>query len=226
MFMLLMVTGAMRAAGNSMLPMALVVGANVLNIVLDIWFVFGGSAYRDGRRRRGWVDGCFPTRCRGHRPHRALSGGFAGLLVRRFVWHWVGAWRVLWSIASCAQWLVRWGLYRSSRSSRTRRRVPGSTPPRRKPPSAWAAPRFACALRRLRVGAAAATFVGQNLGRGLPDRTARATWIALGFNILMMLLFAGGYVLFAEPLLGAMGFDVGRRHGRGERIEGGRVTST
>ncbi|MHC5010068.1 MAG: MATE family efflux transporter, partial [Planctomycetota bacterium] len=58
-------------------------------------------------------------------------------------------------------------------------------------------------------GAAAATFVGQNLGRNLPERAIRASWIALGLNMVMMLLFAGAYVLFADSLLGIMGFDVG-----------------
>jgi MATE family multidrug resistance protein len=57
-------------------------------------------------------------------------------------------------------------------------------------------------------GAAAATFVGQSLGRGLPGRARRATWIALGLNMAMMLLFAAAFVLFADGLLRLMGFDV------------------
>jgi Na+-driven multidrug efflux pump len=57
-------------------------------------------------------------------------------------------------------------------------------------------------------GAAAATLVGQNLGRGRKDRAARAGWIALGLNMAMMLAFAACYVLFAEQLLSFMGFDL------------------
>jgi len=58
-------------------------------------------------------------------------------------------------------------------------------------------------------GAAAATLVGQNLGRRRPDRARRASWIALGLNMAMMLVFAAAYVLFAEHLLSLMGFDLG-----------------
>ena len=58
-------------------------------------------------------------------------------------------------------------------------------------------------------GAAAATLVGQNLGRGRVDRAVRASWIALGLNMAMMCVFAATYVLFADFLLGLMGFDVG-----------------
>lgn len=212
MFMLLTVTGAMRAAGNSLLPMALIVGANILNVVLDVWFVFGGL----GLEPMGVAGAAWATVA--SRLLAAVIGiialyrGFAGLLVRRFVFHGVVAWRILRiGLPSCAQWLVRMGAYLYILA------FLADAAPRAGIETTAAQAAFGVGLRLDSLalfggfgwGAAAATFVGQNLGRGLPDRAVRATWIALGFNMMMMLLFAGGYILFAEPLLRAFGFDVG-----------------
>ena len=219
MFLLLQVTGVMRAAGNSTLPMILVIGANVLNIVLDIWFVFGGLGLPSmGVAGAAWATviarGVFAAW-----GIAALYRGFAGLRLRRWYWHWRTNWTILKiGIPSCAQWLVRMlsYLYMLRFLAEAAPKAAGAmVPVTQAVTEAQAA--FGVGLRLDTValfggfgwGAAAATFVGQNLGRGLPERAVRATWIALGLNMVMMLLFAGAYVLFADPLLNVMGFDVG-----------------
>ncbi len=209
MFLLLAVTGVMRAAGNSLLPMTLVVGANLMNVALDFWLVLGPP-------RMGVAGAAWGTVI--SRGVFCLVGvvvlwrGFAGLLVRHFAWHWRTVWSILRiGIPSSFQWLVRMLSYLY-----TLRFVAmaaglagvGVT-------EAQAAFGVGLRLDSLALfggfgwGAAAATFVGQHLGRRMRDRAIRSTWIALGLNMMMMLVFAGAYVLFAEPLLGIMGFDVG-----------------
>jgi Na+-driven multidrug efflux pump len=210
MFLLLQITGAIRAAGNSTLPMILLIGANVLNIVLDIWLVFGGLGVPPmGVAGAAWATviarGVFALLGLG-----ALYRGFAGLRIRRFAWNWGVSWTILKiGIPSCAQWLVRMLSYvyvLRFLSDAAPRALVGTT-------EAQAAFGVGLRLDSLALfsgigwGAAAATFVGQSLGRGLPERAVRATWIALGLNMAMMLLFAGAYVLFADPLLASMGFD-------------------
>lgn len=209
MFLLLAVTGVMRAAGNSLLPMALVVGANLLNVVLDWWLVLGPPKMGVAGAAWGTVisRGIF-----------CLIGmvvlwrGFAGLVVRRFAWRWRTVWSILRiGIPSSVQWLVRMLSYLYTL------RFVAVAAPLAGIGVTEAQAAFGVGLRLDSLalfggfgwGAAAATFVGQNLGRGLPERAIRSTWTALGLNMMMMLLFAGAYVLFAEPLLGVMGFDVG-----------------
>lgn len=213
MFLLLQVTGAMRAAGNSLLPMALVIGANFLNVLLDVWWVFGGLGIPSlGAAGAAWATvvarGVF-----------ALAGiaflyrGMGGVRLRRFAWNWGTTWTILKiGIPSCAQWLVRMLAYLYLL------RFIAEAAPRAGVGVTEAQAAFGVGLRLDTLalfggfgwGAAAATFVGQNLGYGRPDRAIRATWIALGLNMAMMLLFAGAWVLFADPLLTIMGFDVGR----------------
>ncbi len=212
MFVLLTVTGAMRAAGNSMLPMLLIVAANVLNIVLDVWFVFGGLGLPPmGVAGAAWATvisrGLFAAV-----GVAVLYRGFAGLMLRRFAWRGSMVWSILRiGVPSCAQWLVRMLSYLYVL------RFLARAAPLAHLGTTEVQAAFGVGLRLDSLalfggfgwGAAAATFVGQNLGRHLPDRAVRATWISLGLNMTMMLLFAGAYVLFADPLLRLMGFDVG-----------------
>ncbi len=227
MFLLLQVTGVMRAAGNSTLPMILVIGANVLNIVLDIWFVFGGLGLPSmGVAGAAWAT-VIARAVFAAWGIAALYRGFAGLRLRRLYWHWRTQWTILKiGIPSCAQWLVRMLSYvyllrflaeaaPKAAAATATATAAAAVPVAQAVTEAQAA--FGVGLRLDTValfggfgwGAAAATFVGQNLGRGLPERAIRATWIALGLNMVMMLLFAGAYVLYADPLLNVMGFDVG-----------------
>lgn len=217
MFLLLQITGVMRAVGNSTLPMILVIGANALNVVLDVWFVFGGL----GLPGMGVVGAAWATvLSRGifaGLGMLVLFRGVAGIRLRRFAWHWRTHWTILRiGIPSCFQWLVRMlaYVYVLRFLARAAPLAVKSVPVTQAITEAQAAFGVGLRLDTLALfggfgwGAAAATFVGQNLGRGRPDRAIRATWIALGLNMMMMLLFAGAYVLFSDPLLAIMGFDV------------------
>jgi putative MATE family efflux protein len=213
MFLLMTVTGALRAVGNSWIPVVLLVGSNVLNIVLDIWFVFGGL----GVPAMGVAGAAWATVI-----SRALAaaGGILALWVgverlrlRGFAWHGRTIWTVLRiGVPSCLQWLVRMLAYLY-----VMRFVAEAAPKAGEVvEAAQAAYGVGLRLDTLALfsgfgwGAAAATFVGQNLGRGLRDRAIRASWISLGLNMAMMVLFAACYVLFAEALLGVMGFDTAK----------------
>jgi len=51
-------------------------------------------------------------------------------------------------------------------------------------------------------GAAASTYVGQNLGAGLAQRATNAGWLASGYNILSMVLVLFFYLGFAPEIIG------------------------
>ena len=209
MFLLLQVTGAIRAAGNSTLPMALLIGANVLNVLLAVWWVFGGLGWKP----MGVVGAAWATVVsRGIVILPAfffLYRGFAGLRLRRFAFRWKVQWRILRiGVPACAQWLVRMVQYVYlvkfvSIAAGEHDKV-----------AAQAAFGIGLRLDTLALfsgfgwGAAASTIVGQNLGAGNRDRAVNASWIAVGLNVAMMLVFAACYVLFAEPLIRLMGADV------------------
>jgi Na+-driven multidrug efflux pump len=137
--------------------------------------------------------------------------GVNGLRLRRFAWRSSTVWTILKiGVPSCAQWLVRMTAYLYVM------KFLADAAPLAKVSVEAAQAAFGVGVRLDTLalfsgfgwGAAAATYVGQNLGRGLVDRAVRASWIALGLNMAMMLLFAGAYVLFADGLLRIMGFDV------------------
>lgn len=207
MFLLLHVTGVLRAVGNSTVPLVLLGGANLLNILLDIWFIWGGFGVPElGVGGAAWATvvarGIFAAVGLG-----LLWRGFLGMKLR--TWMWRG--RIMWEllkigVPSCMQWLVRMLAYLYILG------FVADAAPRAgvDPTDAQAA--FGVGLRLDSLvlfssfgwAAAAATLVGQNLGRGRPQRAERATWIALGLNMLMMLVFASAYVLFADQLLELM----------------------
>jgi len=216
MFLLLTVTGALRAVGNSLVPLILLGGANLFNVILDIWFIFGGFGLPEmGVAGAAWATvvarGIF-----------ALAGlallyrGFLGIKIRRWLWRGQMIRSMLAiGVPSCIQWLVRMAAYLY-----TLRFVEVAAPkalPHVADAVTNAQAAFGIGLRLDSLalfsgfgwGAAAATLVGQNLGRGRVDRAVRASWIALGLNMAMMCVFAATYVLFADFLLGLMGFDVG-----------------
>ena len=226
MFLLMQITGAMRAVGNSMVPLILMGGANLLNVILDVWFIFGGFGLEPmGVVGAAWATvvarGIFAAAGIG-----LLYRGFAGIRLRR----WLIQWRTLWSllkigVPSCAQWLVRMVSYLYILGF-----VAKAAPlAGRGVTEAQAAFGVGLRLDTLALfsgfgwGAAAATLVGQSLGRGRADRARRATWIALGLNMAMMLVFAACYVLFADQLLGLMGFDAAAGSDAASVLEIGRT---
>lgn len=210
MFLLLQVTGAIRAAGNSTLPMAVLIGANILNVVLAVWWVFGGL----GIPAMGVVGAALATvvsRGIAVLPAMwALWRGFAGLRIRGFALRWRTQWQMLKiGVPSCGQFLVRMIQYLYLLF------FVAQAAPKDQVVAAQAA--FGIGIRLdsfalfcgLGWAAAASTLVGQNLGVGQRERALRASWIAVGLNAATMLLFAALYVLFSEPLIRFLGHDSG-----------------
>ncbi len=208
MFLLLQVTGSIRAAGNSKLPMLLLVGANVLNVVLCIWWVFGGL----GVPAMGVVGAAWATVVsRGLAVLPAfwfLRRGFAGLRIRRFAFRWRTQWQILRiGVPGCGTWLVRMiqFLYLV--------KFVAKAVPHDEVVAAQAAYNIGLRLDTFALfcglgwAAAASTLVGQNLGAGQRARAEQASWIAVGLNAATMLLFAAAYVLFADPLIRFLGSD-------------------
>ena len=208
MFLLLQVTGAIRAAGNSKLPMALLVGANVLNVLLCVWWVFGGL----GVPAMGVVGAAWATVVsRGIAVLPAflyLYRGFAGLRLRRFAFRWRTQWQILRiGVPGCGTWLVRMVQYLYLIH------FVAKAVPKHEVVAAQAAYNIGLRLDTFALfcglgwAAAASTLVGQNLGAGQRERAIRASWIAVGLNAATMLLFAAVYVLFAEPLIRFLGSE-------------------
>jgi Na+-driven multidrug efflux pump len=149
--------------------------------------------------------------------------GFSGLRLRRLAFRWSTMWHILRiGVPGCGTWLVRMVQYLYVYAF-----VRIAAPPDELV-AAQAALGIGLRLDAFAVfsgvgwAAAASTLVGQNLGVGRPDRAVRASWIAVGLNAATMLLFAAGFVLFAEHLIRFLGHDVGEvgdfddvvRHGR------------
>ena len=212
MFLLMTITGVMRAVGNSIVPMILMGGANVLNVVLDYALIFGKWGFPEmGVAGAAWatVIARFVFAAAGL---AMLYRGFLGLQLRKLSIAWgmmIDMLKI--GVPSCMQWLVRMASYLYILY------FVGQAAPLagRAVTDAQAAYGIGLRLDTLALfsgfgwGAAAATLVGQNLGRGRPDRARRASWIAMGLNVAMQLVLAAIYVLFAEQLLGLMGFDIG-----------------
>lgn len=214
-FLLLHVTGALRAVGNSKLPVILLVGSNVLNVALDFWLVLGGMGVPPlGAAGAAWAT----VMSRGLFALLGLAFLYRGvgtLVLRRFAWSWRSMATILRvGIPSCGQWVMRmlacgYLMYFIAEAARNAGEDVAA---------AQAAFTVGLRLETFALfsgfgwGAAAATLVGQNLGRGRPDRAIEASWIALGLNMAMMLVFAGAFVLFSDELIAFMGFDA-KAHG-------------
>lgn len=222
MFLLLHVTGVLRAVGNSLVPLLLLGGANLLNIGLDYVMIYGKLGFPElGVAGAAWATvisrGIFAVA-----GLALLYRGFLGIKLRR--WAWRG--RIMWQllkigVPSCVQWLVRMVsyLYILGFVAKAAPLAGASVT------DAQAA--FGVGLRLDSLvlfsgcgwGAAAATLVGQNLGRGRVDRAKRASWISLGLNMCMMLVFAGLFVIFADPLLATMNFDAEATGGNASAVQ-------
>ncbi|TNF27479.1 MAG: MATE family efflux transporter [Deltaproteobacteria bacterium] len=66
-------------------------------------------------------------------------------------------------------------------------------------------------------GAAASTYVGQNLGAGLVKRAQQAGWWAAGYNLLFMVVIVIAYLVFADDIIKVFDdtpvvIDVGREY--------------
>lgn len=213
MFLLMQITAVLRAAGNGVWPMVLLIGANVLNVVLDFALVFGywgfpslgapGAAWATVISRAIFIVLGFTV----------LLRGMNGLRLR-LTWLRLRVqviFRLLRvGLPASGQWVVRlvatlailW--------------IVSDYDPILRPDfdeAAQAAYGIGLRLDLLTIfagfgwGAAASTMVGQYLGRGRPDRAERAAWITTWINVTMMAGIGTAYYLNAEWLIRFFGDD-------------------
>jgi len=213
MFLLMQITASLRAVGDGMWPMILLIGANLLNVILDVGLVFGkfglpamgapGAAYATVIARGIF---CVPGLI-------VLARGKDGL--RLTLTRWKVRIRMMLQLIrvgmpASAQFVVRIIAYLAilwiiGDYDSTLRPTFGHT--------AQAA--FGVGLRLdlfaifsgFGWGAAASTLVGQNLGRRRPDRAAQATWVSVVLNVIMMTGIGILYFIFAPDLIRFFGAD-------------------
>jgi putative MATE family efflux protein len=213
MFLLMQITASLRAVGDGLWPMILLIGANLLNIVLDVGLVFGefglpamgapGAAYATVIARAVF---CVPGLI-------VLAKGKDGL--RLTMTRWKIRLRMMFHLIrvgmpASAQFVVRIVAYLAilwivGDYDADLRPTFGKT--------AQAA--FGVGLRLdlfaifsgFGWGAAASTLVGQNLGRGRPDRAVLATWVTVVLNVIMMAGIGILYYVFAPGLIRFFGAD-------------------
>ncbi len=207
MFLLMQVTAALRAAGDGVWPMILLVGANLLNVVLDFGLVFGRWGFPNlGAVGASWATVisrlvfCLPGLWVLYRGKGGVRLSLARIRLRlRSVWRIVAL-----ATPACAQWVVRLLafiaiLWVVGDHDQALRPSFGKT--------AQAAFGIGSRLDLLAIfagfgwGAAASTLVGQDLGRKRPDRAERSTWITVWLNVAMMAVIGVVYFLNAEFLV-------------------------
>lgn len=211
MFLLMQITAVLRAVGDGVWPMVLLVGANFLNILLDFALVFGmwgfpklgapGAAYATVISRAIFCVPGFWVLMRGK---GGLKLSFASMKIRVST-----MWRLMRvAMPSSMQWVIRLLAYLAILWI-----VGDAAAGKHFGKTAQAA--FGVGLRLdlfaifsgFGWGAAASTLVGQNLGRGDPARAEKCTWIAMVLNILMMAGIGVVYFLFAPFLIRFFGKD-------------------
>ena len=219
--LLLQLTAILRAVGDSRTPMILLVGSNILNLFLSVLMVYGPGQAPDffswgppiaqalGISRDGVVGAATST---------VISRSIAivlGLVVLarhraglrfpvKLLWPIWREFRAILKIAwpNSAQFLVRVGVTVFFAAVITHRFTTATDS------STLAAFGISTRLDTVALftgmgwGAAASTFVGQNLGAGFPDRAFHAGWLAAGLNVVLMLLVFGLYLTFAPQIIG------------------------
>ena len=236
-FFLLQLTAIMRGLGESRFPAMILVGSNILNIILDIIMAYGPGpapeAFAWATPFAAWLGV----------PHMGVNGAAWATVISRTLGSLVAfVWLVrrdrnglrfqlkdLIPRKDEVMRLVKIGLPSSGQFVV---RVLGvlvfvslvarffTTP---EDGSALAA--FGICIRLdtialftgLGWGAAASTFIGQNLGAGYPDRAVRAGWLAAGYNVLLMIGLASFYLVYAPGIIGFFNdapqvIDIGREY--------------
>lgn len=201
MYFLLQITAVLRAAGDSVWPMVLLVAANLLNVVADVVLVYGWGPFP----RLGVVGAAWGT---------VFSRGV--FMILGFVVLVVGikrmhiallkplkpAWREFWrllkiGLPQSAQITVRLLAYMV-----IMRLVMEE--------GAMAATAFSITAGRLDMtalfgavgwGAAASAMVGQNLGAGKLRRASASGWVATVYGAAIAGLMGLLFFLFAEPVM-------------------------
>jgi putative MATE family efflux protein len=211
MFFLLQVTAVLRAAGQSMWPMILLIGANFLNIVLDIFLIFGVWIFPEwGVAGAAWAT----VIARGIGAALGLFLLFQGrqriqLTLRKIHLNLGTWWRLLKiGMPSTAQLTVRLlpmgfitRMIMDAEHSMIAKGTIAST--------GILSGAFAVGIRLDMLalfsaagwGAAASSLVGQNLGARRPDRAAASGWITTAYSVGMMMVVATLFVLLAPQIV-------------------------
>lgn len=225
-FFLLHLTALMRAMGDAKWPTAILVGANVVNIILDVLMVYGPGPSPEvfawaapvadalGIPAMG-VDGAAWATVIA----RGLGCLVAVVILARWQsgprWVWSEVWpsrHELWRLVrigapSSAQFIVRIGsiLVCLGLIARLFTHEGDGT--------VLAAFGICIRLDMLALfmgmgwGSAAATFVGMNLGGSQPGRAMRAGWLAASFNVVAMVALVIVYLTFSRGLIGFFNDD-------------------
>ena len=199
MFLILHTTSALRGAGEGTWPMLILVGANGLNLILDMILIFGwgpipplgvaGAAWATViARGLGGVLG-LALLIRGIRGIRLNPGLFRP--ERKLLWKILKI-----SLPHSIQLLLRTAAYL------VLIRIASSFE------NLYLESAFSIGIRldMLAIftaagwGAAASTLVGQNLGANNPQRATQATWWIVLLSGVTMLLIGGSYLYWSEPL--------------------------
>lgn len=200
MYFLLQITAVMRAAGESMWPMILLVGANLLNVFLDVILVYGWGPIP----RMGVVGAAWGTiLSRGLFMALGFVVLFVGIRRMKMALTWPGLdGRTMWRLVkigmpNSAQITVRLLAYMV-----IMRLVIAE--------GAMAATAFSIAAGRLDMtaifgavgwGAAASAMVGQNLGAGKIRRAHQSGWTAAAYGAGIAGIMGLGFWFFSGPLI-------------------------
>jgi putative MATE family efflux protein len=218
-FLLLHLTTIQRALGSSKTPVALLVGANVLNFFFAVLLVYGPG---DAPPVFSWGP---PIARALHIPRLELEGAAWATLLARLVVLFPVAWILirrfgmfakesrdkpdydlmgkLWRLAwpSSTQLVVRMLAMLGMHALVARAYTTSESQ------SATTALGIVFRLETMALfiglgwGSAAQTFVGQNLGAGLPERAKSAGWYAAGYNAGMMLVLALAYRAYGRNII-------------------------
>lgn len=194
-----------QAAGNTVIPMVLMIAANGINLVLDPILIFG--LY--GAPALGIRGAAIATVM-----SQALAAGGALVLLRRGTGGIRLHPRHMLPRPAIALNILRIGL--PGTGQMLARSLMALVLMRIVATAGTAAIAAFGAGHRLQMlilmpafvlGNAAATMVGQNLGAGRPDRAARGAWIAAWMDVALMVLFGGALAVFAPALMGIFTVD-------------------
>jgi len=194
-----------QAAGNTMIPMALMITANLLNLILDPLLIFGwGPIPALGIRGAA----CATVLS------QALAAAGALLLLRRGAGGIRLHPRHMFPNPAIAFQILRIGLpgtgqmlARSLMALVLMRITAASGTHAIAAFGAGHRLQMLILMPAFALGNAAATLVGQNLGAGRPERANRGAWLAAGMDVVLMILLGGALALCAPLLMGYFTHD-------------------
>ncbi|MFU8780741.1 MAG: MATE family efflux transporter [Kiritimatiellia bacterium] len=188
-----------QAAGNTVIPMILMIAANILNLVLDPILIFGLYGIPALGVRGAAIATVMSQALAAGGALVLLHYGIGGIKIRL---------RHMLPQPAIALNILRIGL--PGTGQMLARSLMALVLMRIAATAGTAAIAAFGAGNRLQMlilmpafalGNAAATLVGQNLGAGRPDRAERGAWIATWMDIALMVLLGGALALFAPELM-------------------------